>query len=107
MKFTAFLLFGFLFSGCVTDSPALHRDDTARVKGMGEEKAHRDLACATVKSGRPIRSIRMTDGSEPLFNEYRVWVEGCGKHITYVIACTDDDDLPCQWNELEQALLKE
>ena len=89
------------------DSPAIHRHDTARVKAMGEDRAHQELACPTVKSGRPIRSLRMTDGSEPLFNEYRLWVEGCGKHITYVIACTDDDDLPCQWNEFEQALLKD
>lgn len=79
-------------TGCVTDSPALHRDDAAKVRSLGEERAHKDLACPSAKAGRPVRSVRMSDRGEPLFTEYRTFVEGCGKHVTYVIACHDDDD---------------
>jgi hypothetical protein len=79
-------------TACVMDSPILQRDDTARARSLGETRARTDLSCTQVKAGRPIRSDRMTDGDEPLFSEYRTWVEGCGKHITYVIACHEDDE---------------
>lgn len=93
--------------GCVMDEPVVHRDDSLRIKTLGEESAHADLQCSKVESGRPIRSVRLTEGSEPLFSEYRIWIEGCGKHITYVFVCRDDDDMPCQSTNAEKALLKE
>jgi hypothetical protein len=91
VKFIVVLLLGLISSGCVMDSPAVHRDDTARVKQLAEDRAHQDLACPSAKAGRPVRSVRMSDWGEPLFAEYRTWAEGCGKHVTYLIACHDDD----------------
>jgi len=78
--------------GCVMDSPAVHRNDAAKAQLLGEERAHKDLSCPSAKAGRPVRSVRMSDWGEPLFTEYRTFVEGCGKHVTYVIACHDDED---------------
>ncbi len=97
VKYFAFLLLGWTLSGCVSDAPAVHRDDAAKVRALGEERAHKDLGCASAKAGRPVRSVRMSDWGEPLYTEYRTWVEGCGKHVTYVIACHDDDE--CQFSE--------
>lgn len=97
MKYLALLLLGWTLSGCVSDAPAVHRDDAAKVGALAEERAHKDLGCASAKAGRPVRSVRMSDWGEPLFTEYRTWVEGCGKHVTYVIACHDDDE--CQFSE--------
>ena len=74
------------------DSPAVHRNDAAKVQLLGEERAHKDLSCPSAKAGRPVRSVLMSDWGEPLFTEYRTFVEGCGKHVTYVIACHDDED---------------
>ena len=96
MKYLALLLLGWTLSGCVSDAPAVHRDDAAKVRALGEERAHKDLGCASAKAGRPVRSVRMSDWGEPLYTEYRTWVEGCGKHVTYVIACHDDDE--CQFS---------
>jgi len=95
VKYFAYMVLCLTFSGCVTDSPAVHRDDTAKVRSLGEERAHKDLGCPSAKAGRPVRSVRMSDWGEPLYTEYRSWVEGCGKHVTYVIACHDDDE--CQF----------
>lgn len=92
LKTLIIVVAGFFMTACVMDSEILQRDDTARVRNLGEERAHADLACPNVKAGRPVRSDRMTDWGEPLFSEYRTWVEGCGKHITYVIACHEDDE---------------
>lgn len=91
MKLFALLLVSVSLFGCVMDSPAVHRDDSARVRLLGEERAHKDLSCAAAKAGRPVRTVRMSDWGEPLFTEYRTFVEGCGKHVTYLIACRDDD----------------
>ena len=92
VKKLAFLFLSLWLCGCVTDSPAVHRDDTGKVRSLGEARAQKDFACASAKAGRPVRSVRMSDWGEPLFTEYRTFVEGCGKHVTYVIACRDDDD---------------
>ena len=92
LKLTVPLLLAILFSGCVSDSPIVHRDDTVRVRQLSEKKAHTELSCEKAVAGRSVRSVRMTDWGNPLFAEYRVWVEGCGKHVTYVLVCQEDDD---------------
>lgn len=97
MKHFVLVVLILALSGCVTDSPAVHRDDTAKVQSIGEERARKDLGCSSAKAGRPVRSVRMSDWGEPLFTEYRTSVEGCGKHVTYVITCRDDDE--CQSTE--------
>lgn len=92
MKRFILLLLSWTLSGCVSDSPVIHRDDVAKVRLLGEERAHKDMACSSAKAGRPVQSVRMSGWSEPLYAEYRVAVEGCGKHVTYVIACHDDEE---------------
>lgn len=92
MKLTASFLLAILFSGCISDSPIVHRDDTVRVRQLGEKRARTELACEKAVAGRSVRSVRMTDWGDPLFAEYRVWVEGCGKHLTYVLVCQEDED---------------
>ena len=92
MKLTAPLLLAILFSGCLSDSPIVHRDDTVRVRQLSEKRARSELSCEKAVAGRSVRSVRMTDWGAPLFAEYRVWVEGCGKHLTYVLVCQEDDD---------------
>lgn len=92
VKPLAALFLSMALSACVMDSPAVHRDDTAKVRLIAEERGKRDLACPSAKYGRSIQSVRMTDWGEPLFTEYRTFVEGCGKHITYIVACHDDEE---------------
>jgi hypothetical protein len=86
------MLLPILFSGCVSDSPIVHRDDTVQVKQLSEARARKDFSCEKAAAGRPVRSVRMTDWGYPLFAEYRVWVEGCGKHVTFILVCQEDDD---------------
>jgi len=87
MKTFSFLLF-FLLVGCVTDS-ALYRSDNSSVsQAMAQQRAVTDLKCKEALADRPIRSDRMENWpDEPLYSEYKVWSEGCGRSINYVVVC--------------------
>jgi len=87
MKNFSFFLF-FLLIGCVTD-PALYRSDNSMVsQAMAQERAVADLQCKEAAADRPIRGDRMGDWpDEPPYSEYKVWSEGCGRTINYMIVC--------------------
>lgn len=99
MNFVYCLVLMLLVSGCVFDSAITRRDDSARVRAEGESRARKDFSCDRMVAGRTVRSVRMTDWGEPLFAEYRLWVEGCGKHVTYTLTCQEDEEVPCQFSD--------
>jgi hypothetical protein len=91
MKTLSFLLF-FLLVGCVTDSPLYSDDHSSVSQIMAQKRAMTDLKCSEALADRPIRSDRMEDwSSEPLYSEYKVWSEGCGRSINYVVVCRIGD----------------
>lgn len=78
-------------SGCVTDSDVIRGDHSAWVQRMARERGMHDLNCNSALATRPIRSDRMADRWDPLFSEYSVWVEGCGKSIRYQLKCEEEN----------------
>ena len=87
MKAFNLLLFS-LLAGCASDSALYLRDNSSLSQTMAQERATVDLKCRGALADRPIRSERMEDWEDdPVYSEYKVWVEGCGKEINYVVVC--------------------
>lgn len=87
MKAFNFLLLS-LLAGCATDSALYVGDNSSLSQTMAQERAVVDLTCKEALADRPIRSERMEDWQDdPVYSEYKVWVEGCGKEINYVVVC--------------------
>lgn len=78
----------FLLAGCASDSALYVGDNSSLSQAMAQERAVVDLKCKEALADRPIRSERMEDWEDdPVYSEYKVWVEGCGKEINYVVVC--------------------
>jgi len=95
VKILFIVLLGLSMSGCVFDQESVHRDFSIDSQAMAEQRSRVDLSCKNPKADRAIRRDSMTDWQDEIYSEYKVWVEGCNKRITYLIVCREDE--PCRF----------
>ncbi len=86
MKTFSFLILA-LLAGCVTDEALFRNDNSLASQAMAQQRAVMDLSCEEAMADRPIRSDRMEDWPDELYSEYKVWAEGCGSNVSYVVVC--------------------
>jgi hypothetical protein len=95
VKIVFFVFVGLLLSGCGFFQETVTRDFSIDSQAMAEQRARVDLSCRNPKADRPIRRDSMTNWQYEIYSEYKVWVEGCNKQITYLVVCREDE--PCRF----------
>ena len=65
---------------------------SAVAEAMAQQRAFTELHCKDVVADRALRSDHMLDWEDGLYSEYKVWIQGCGKQMTYLVVCRPEQD---------------